>query len=57
MRTGLYTGGAPELSLMNIAMTEIGRHMGVPVMGQGLISDAKAPGSQASYEKASYNFV
>jgi len=52
MRTGLYTGGAPELSLMNIAMTEIGRHMGVPVMGQGLISDAKAPGPQASYEKA-----
>jgi trimethylamine--corrinoid protein Co-methyltransferase len=52
MRTGLYTGGAPELSLMNIAMTEIGRHLGVPVMGQGLISDAKSPGPQASYEKA-----
>jgi trimethylamine--corrinoid protein Co-methyltransferase len=51
MRTGLYAGGAPELSLMNIAMTQIGQHLGVPVMGQGLVTDAKAPGTQAAYEK------
>ena len=52
MRTGLYAAGAPELSLLNIAMTQIGKHIGVPVLAQGLVSDAKAPGAQASYEKA-----
>jgi trimethylamine--corrinoid protein Co-methyltransferase len=52
MRTGLYSAGAPELSLLNIAMTQIGKDIGVPVMAQGLVTDAKAPGTQASYEKA-----
>jgi trimethylamine--corrinoid protein Co-methyltransferase len=52
MRTGLYSAGAPELSLLNIAMTQIGKDIGVPVMAQGLVTDAKAPGAQASYEKA-----
>jgi trimethylamine--corrinoid protein Co-methyltransferase len=52
MRTGLYSAGAPELSLLNIAMTQIGKHLEVPVMAQGLVTDAKAPGAQAAYEKA-----
>jgi trimethylamine--corrinoid protein Co-methyltransferase len=52
MHTGLYSAGAPELSLLNIAMTQIGKHIGVPVMAQGIVSDAKAPGTQAAYEKA-----
>jgi trimethylamine--corrinoid protein Co-methyltransferase len=52
MRTGLYSAGAPELSLLNIAMTQIGKHFEVPVMAQGLVTDAKAPGAQAAYEKA-----
>jgi len=52
MRTGLYSAGAPELGLLNIAMTQMGRHFRVPVMTQGLVSDAKAPGAQAAYEKA-----
>jgi len=52
MRTGLYSAGAPELSLLNIALTQIARHIGVPVMNQGLVSDAKTPGTQAAYEKA-----
>jgi len=52
MRTGLYSSGAPELSLLNLAMTEVGRHIGVPVMAQGMVSDAKIPGPQAAYEKA-----
>lgn len=52
MRTGLYSAGAPELSLLNIALTQIGRHIGVPVMNQGLVSDAKTPGTQAAFEKA-----
>ncbi|MEE9219556.1 MAG: trimethylamine methyltransferase family protein [Acidobacteriota bacterium] len=52
MRTGLYSAGAPELSLLNIALTEMGHHLGVPVMAQGVVSDAKVPGVQAAYEKA-----
>jgi trimethylamine--corrinoid protein Co-methyltransferase len=52
MRTGLYSAGAPELSLLNLAMTQIGKHIGVPVLAQGLVSDAKVPGVQAAYEKA-----
>jgi len=51
MRTGLYSAGAPELALLNIALMQIGRHLGVPTMAQGLVSDAKAPGAQAAYEK------
>jgi len=51
MRTGLYAAGAPELSLLNLALTEMGHHYGVPVMAQGVVSDAKAPGPQAAWEK------
>jgi trimethylamine--corrinoid protein Co-methyltransferase len=52
MRTGLYSAGAPELALLNIALMQIGKHLGVPTMAQGLVSDAKSPGAQAAYEKA-----
>jgi len=52
MRTGLYSAGAPELSLLNMAMTQMGKHLGVPVMAQGIVSDAKTPGTQAAFEKA-----
>jgi len=51
MRTGLYAAGAPELSLLNLALTEMGHHYGVPVMAQGVVSDAKVPGPQAAWEK------
>jgi trimethylamine--corrinoid protein Co-methyltransferase len=52
MHTGLYSAGAPELSLINIALTQTAKHMGVPVLAQGIVSDAKAPGTQAAMEKA-----
>jgi trimethylamine--corrinoid protein Co-methyltransferase len=52
MRVGLYSAGAPELALLNLALTEIGHHLGVPVLAQGVVSDAKAPGPQAAWEKA-----
>ncbi|HEY5656950.1 MAG TPA: trimethylamine methyltransferase family protein [Myxococcota bacterium] len=52
MHTGLYSAGAPELSLINIALTQIGKHIGVPVVAQGIVSDAKNPGTQAAMEKA-----
>lgn len=57
MRTGLYSAGAPELSLLNLVLTEMGRHYGVPVMAQGLVSDAKAPGPQAAAEKTASGLV
>ncbi len=52
MHTGLYSAGAPELSLINIALTQMAKQMGVPVLAQGIVSDAKAPGTQAAMEKA-----
>jgi len=52
MRTGLYAAGAPELSLLNIAIADIAHHIGFPMMAQGLVTDAKNPGVQAAYEKA-----
>ena len=52
MHTGLYSAGAPELSLINIALTQIAKHIGVPVLAQGIVSDAKKPGTQAAMEKA-----
>jgi trimethylamine--corrinoid protein Co-methyltransferase len=44
MHTGLYSAGAPELSLVNIALTQIGKHIGVPVLAQGIVSDANVNG-------------
>jgi trimethylamine--corrinoid protein Co-methyltransferase len=57
MRTGLYSAGAPELALLNLALTEMGRHYGVPVMTQGMVSDAKQPGPQAGAEKVTSGLV
>lgn len=57
MRTGLYSAGAPELPLLNLALVEMGRHYGVPVMCQGMVSDAKQPGPQASAEKTASGLV
>jgi trimethylamine--corrinoid protein Co-methyltransferase len=37
---------------VNIALTQIGKHIGVPVLAQGIVSDAKVPGTQAAMEKA-----
>ena len=57
MRVGLYSAGAPELALLNLALTDVGRHYGVPVMAQGFVSDAKAPGAQAAWEKTTSGLV
>jgi len=57
MRTGLYSAGAPELSLLNLALVEMAHHYGVPVMAQGMVSDAKQPGAQAAAEKVTSGLV
>ena len=51
MRTGLYAAGAPELPLLNLALTEMAHHYGAPAMAQGVVTDAKAPGHVAAMEK------
>lgn len=51
MRTGLYAAGAPELPLLNLALTEMAHHYGVPAMAQGVVTDAKTPGFHAGMEK------
>ena len=57
MRTGLYSAGAPELPLLNLALAEMGRRYGVPVMAQGMVTDAKEPGPQAAAEKTASGLV
>jgi trimethylamine--corrinoid protein Co-methyltransferase len=44
--------GSVESGLMAAMATEVGHHMGVPVLCPGLSTDAKHAGIQAGYEKA-----
>ena len=44
--------GSLESGLMAAMATEVGHHMGVPVLCPGLSTDAKHAGIQAGYEKA-----
>jgi len=50
--TWRYTGGAVENSLMGAAVTEMGRHYGLPVEGSTGGTDQYYPGAQSSYERA-----
>jgi len=52
LRTGSFTGGAPEFALMNGAAAQLGQHVGLPVYNSSGLSDAKIPDVQAGYEKA-----
>jgi len=47
-----FSLGAVESALMAAAATEVGHHLGVPVLCPGLSTDAKYAGIQAGYEKA-----
>jgi len=51
-RTGMYSAGAIENSLLSSAATEMGRYYGLPVIGEGGGTDAYVPGIQAGYERA-----
>jgi trimethylamine--corrinoid protein Co-methyltransferase len=50
MRSGVYACAGPEAILMNVALTEMGRFYGVPVMATGLTSDAKDYSVVAGFE-------
>jgi trimethylamine--corrinoid protein Co-methyltransferase len=51
LRTGNYTGGAPEYALMNAAATQLAHFYGIPIYNSAGLSDSKIPDSQAGYEK------
>ncbi len=51
LRTGAFLGGTPEMGLMSAALTEMGRHYGLPTTCAGCTSDAREPGPEAVLDK------
>ena len=51
LRTGNFTGGAPEFALMHAAVAQLGQYYNLPVYNSSGLSDAKIPDIQAGYEK------
>jgi trimethylamine--corrinoid protein Co-methyltransferase len=51
-RTGVFSYGAPEWMLINLAMAQLGRHYGLPVWSTGGCSDSKILDGQATMEAA-----
>jgi len=52
LRTGNFTGGAPEFALMHAAVAQLGQYYNLPVYNSSGLTDAKVPDIQAGYEKA-----
>lgn len=52
MRHGVLAYGAPELSLLSAAYSEVARHLRVPVFSTGGCTDAKTVDQQAAIEGA-----
>jgi trimethylamine--corrinoid protein Co-methyltransferase len=50
MRSGTYACSGPEATLMGVALIEMARHYGVPVMGTGLTADAREYAAVAGFE-------
>ena len=50
MRTMVFSYGAPELLLMDAALSDIGKHLGIPVFSTAGCSDAKLFDQQAGLE-------
>ncbi len=51
LRTGNFTGGAPEFALMHAAVAQLGQFYDVPVYNSSGLTDSKIPDIQAGYEK------
>jgi trimethylamine--corrinoid protein Co-methyltransferase len=51
-RSGRYSAGAIEGALLGAAVTEMGRHYGLPVEASGMGTDHHVPSIQAGYERA-----
>ena len=52
MRTAVLSYGAPELSLLSAAATEVARHLGLPMFSTGGCTDSKCLDEQAALEGA-----
>jgi trimethylamine--corrinoid protein Co-methyltransferase len=52
MSTMVFSYGAPEMSLMTAALSQIAQHYGLPFFGTAGCSDAKFPDPQAAAEAA-----
>lgn len=51
LRTGNFTGGAPEFALMHAAAAQLGQFYNLPVYNSSGLTDSKIPDIQAGYEK------
>lgn len=51
LRTGNFTGGAPEFGLMHAAVAQLGQFYNLPVYNSSGLTDSKIPDIQAGYEK------
>ena len=52
MKSMTYLGGGVEFGLMNAAISQMARHVGVPNYNSAGLTDAKIPDIQSGYEKA-----
>lgn len=52
LKTMGYLGGAVECGMMNAAVHQLARHIGVPNYNSSGLSDSKVPDAQAGWEKA-----
>ena len=57
LRTGSYSGGSAEASIMNAACAQIAHHLGLPLYNSAGIADAKTADCQAGIEKAVTNMA
>ena len=56
-RTGVFSYGAPEWSIINIAMAQLGRHYNLPIWSTGGCSDSKILDTQAAIEASISLFI
>ncbi|MFD2207013.1 trimethylamine methyltransferase family protein [Kiloniella antarctica] len=52
LRTGAFTGGSGEFSLLNAACAQISQYLRIPIYNSSGISDSKVPDAQAGAEKS-----
>lgn len=52
LRTGAFSGGGGEISILNAAAAQISNHLGLPSGVASSMADAKAVDAQMGYEKA-----
>ena len=56
-RTGVFSYGAPEWMIVNLAMAQLGRHYELPIWSTGGCSDSKVLDGQATLEASLSLFV